>query len=489
MSKITIDPLTRVEGDLRFEVECDEQGIVTDARSSGVMFRGFEQFLKGKKPIDALGIAPRICGMCSSAHSYVCSNALRMLFNIDMPPNGYHIKNIVLGVENIQNHFTHFYLLFAPDLVHPGYKNQPTYKEVKERFAVGGSSYKSILSARNDFMNLMGIFGGRWPHNLAMQPGGTSLITDDPLRLAYGFDNYIAFKEKIEEYFLGCAVDDWLEIKSISKLQGYLDEQKKKSDLALFLTAGREFGLDAMGKGPERYLSYGAYDLVDGTHLFKSGFYDGGFKKFSQKEITESVKYSFFEDNAGGHPFEGDSTPSYRENDVKYSWTKAPRYQQKPVEVGPLARMIINRDPLILALFKKEGASVWLRIFARFQEGIRTLPVLGEWIQAVEIDKPGISHWKAVTKGEGVGFGAAARGGLGHWIKVDNGVISNYQIITPTAINASPKDDNNVHGPIEGAVIGATVQDKKSPIELLQIVRSFDPCLSCSCHVLDTKGE
>jgi len=478
-----------VEGDLRFEVECDEQGVVTDARSSGVMFRGFEQFLIWKKPIDALGIAPRICGMCSSAHSYVCSNALRDLFNIDMPPNGYHIKNIVLAVENIQNHFTHFYLLFAPELANPLYKKQPAYKEVKRRFGVGGSSYRLMLNVRNNFMNVMGIFGGRWPHNLSMQPGGTSVIIDDSLRLAYGFDNCIAFKEQIEKHFLGCTIDDWLKIKSASQLQGYLDEQKNKSDLAFFLTAGREFGLDAIGKGHENFLSYGAYDLLDGTHLFKSGFYDGGFKDFSHKEITESVKYAFFEDGAGGHPFDGDSTSSYSEDSIKYSWSKAPRYQQKPVEVGPLARMIMDKNPLILNMFKKEGASVWLRVFARFQEGIRTLHVLGEWIQALEIDKPGITHWGDVDKGEGFGLGAAARGGLGHWIKVDNGVISNYQMITPTAINSSPRDDNDVHGPLESAVIGVTVQDKKNPVEVLQIARSFDPCLSCSCHVVDAKGK
>lgn len=489
MSRITIDPLTRVEGDLRFEVECDDQGVVTDARSAGIMFRGFEQFLKGKKPVDALGITPRICGICTSAHSYVCSNALRNLFNVDMPPNGYHVKNIVLGAENVQSHFVHFYLLFAPDLAHPRYKDKPMYEEVKRRFGIGGSSYKLILNVRNDFMNLMGIFGGRWPHSLVMQPGGATLIIDDQLRLAYAFDIYAAFKEKIEERFLGYTVEDWLEIKAASQLQGYLDEQEEKSDLALFLEAGKEFGLTAIGKGPENYLAYGAYDLVDGTHLFKSGFYDGEFKDFSQKEITESVKYSFFEGNAGGHPFDENSTPSYSEDNDKYSWTKAPRYQQKPVEVGPLARMIIDRDPLVLDLFRKEGASVWLRVFARFHEGIRTLAALGEWMQALEINKPNINYWENVEEGEGVGLGPAARGDLGHWIKVDNGVISNYQVITPTAINASPKDDNDVHGPMESAVIGTAIQDKKDPVEVLHVVRSFDPCLVCSCHVLKTKGK
>ena len=131
VTKINIDPLTRVEGDLRFEIECDDKGVVSDARSMGLMFRGFERFLQGKKPIDALGITPRICGMCSSAHSYVCSNALRDLFEVDMPPNGYHIKNIVLGTENAQNHFAHFYLLFGPDLAHSKYKDKPLYKEAK----------------------------------------------------------------------------------------------------------------------------------------------------------------------------------------------------------------------------------------------------------------------------------------------------------------------------------------------------------------------
>jgi hydrogenase large subunit len=478
-----------VEGDLRFEIECDDRGVVTDARSSGTMFRGFEAFLKGKKPLDALGITPRICGICTSAHSYVCSNALRNLFNIDMPHNGYRVKNIVLGAENIQSHFVHFYFLFAPDLAHPRYKDKSLYAEVKERFGIGGSSYKLILNVRNDFMNLMGIFGGRWPHSLVMQPGGVSLIIDDQLRLAYAFDIYTTFKEKIEEHFLGCTLEDWLEIKSASKLQGYLDEQEEKSDLALFLSAAEEVGLEDIGKGPENYLDYGAYDLEDGTHLFEGGFYDGKFREFSHREITESVKYSFFEDHSGGHPFDEDSTPSYSEDGGKYSWIKAPRYQQTPVEMGPLARMVIDKDPLVLDLFKKMGASALLRVFARFQEGLRTLAALGEWMQALEINKPNINQWEKVEKGEGVGLGPAARGGLGHWIKVDKGVISNYQVITPTAVNASPKDDNDVHGPIESAVIGTAIEDKNDPIEVLHVVRSFDPCLVCSCHVLKSKGR
>ncbi|MBU1344643.1 MAG: nickel-dependent hydrogenase large subunit [Proteobacteria bacterium] len=486
---IEIDPVTRVEGDLRFQARCDDQGVISHAQSSGSMFRGFERFLVGKNPIDALGITPRICGMCSAAQSYVCSNALRDLFQIQMPANGYHIKNVVLGVENIQNHFTHFYLLFAPDLAHPRYEKKSTYNKVARRFKINGDSYKRFIHLRNDFMNLMGIFGGRWPHNLAMQPGGTSEILNDRLRLNYGYSHYLAFKEGIEKLFLGCTIKQWLKIDTLEKLETYLENQKNKSDLSLFLTAGMEFGLDKLGKGPEKYISAGAYDLTDGSFLFTPGFYDGGFKNFYHQHITESVKYSFFEDDAASsyHPFQGKTQPCYVENKEKYSWVKAPRYQDQVVEVGPLARMILDQDPLVYKLFKQKGASVWLRVFARFQEAVRTVAELEKWILSIQINEPNINHWKDVISGEGVGLGSAARGILGHWIQVEKGVISNYQVITPTAINGSPMDHNHLPGPMEMATIGTNIQDENDPLELLHIIRSYDPCIVCSCHVVRLK--
>lgn len=483
---IEIDPVTRVEGDLKFQVQCDENGVVTDAQSSGSMFRGFEKFLVGKTPIDALGITPRICGMCSAAQSYVCSNALRDLFQVEMPANGYHIKNIVLGVENIQNHFTHFYLLFGPDLAHSRYKQKTDYNTVYRRFRINGDSYKRFLHLRSDFMNLMGIFGGRWPHNLAMQPGGISEILNDRLRLNYGYGHYLAFKEGVESLFLGCTINEWQKIDSHEKLKVYLEKQKNKSDLSLFLKAGMAFGLDQLGKGPENYISSGSYNLMDGSFLFKPGFYDGEFKKFSHHQITEAVKFSFFEDNekSSYHPFQGKTQPDNGENKEKYSWIKAPRYTDQVVEVGPLARMIVHKDPLILDLFKQKGASVWLRVFARFQEAIKTLATLNDWILSVKINAPNINHWEDVRTGEGVGLGSAARGLLGHWIQVEKGLISNYQVITPTAINASPRDNHHRPGPMEMAAIGTKIQDETDPLELLHIIRSYDPCLVCSCHAV-----
>lgn len=484
-TRIEIDPVTRVEGDLSFSAVCDEDGMVTDAKSSGNMFRGFERFLIGKKPMDALGITPRICGMCSSAQSYVCSNALRDLFQVEMPANGYHIKNIVLGIENVQNHFTHFYLLFGPDLAHPRYKDQPLHNEVVKRFSINGSSYKRFLRLRNDFMNMMGIFGGRWPHNLAMQPGGTSEIINDRLRLNYGYSHYLSFKKGIEEVVLGCSLDEWHKIDTVQRLEGFLEDRENGSDLALFLNAGLEFGLDRLGKGPEKFISPGSYDLIDGTCFFRPGYYDGDFKKFSHQQITESTKYAYFKSREKGrHPLKGETLPIDRESKKKYSWVKAVRYQGNVVETGPLARMVIDRDPLILALFRKMGASVWLRVFARFQEAVRTLDILKEWILSLEINGPNINHWKAVTSGTGVGLGPAARGLLGHWIQVEEKRIVNYQIITPTAINASPKDQNRQPGPLEAACIGTRVKDRDDPLELFHIIRSYDPCLVCSCHVV-----
>jgi len=370
-------------------------------------------------------------------------------------------------------------------MAHKKYADKPLYDEVKKRFSIGGTSYRNVLDVRNEFMNLMGKFSGRWPHTLAIQPGGATIHFNSAIRINYGLDSYMAFKEKAEATILGGPVEDWLGLNSLSDLQGFIDGND--SDVALFVKAGLEFGLNEIGKGPDVLLTPASYQQPDGSYLFKGGvFEDGKVTEFDQAQITEAVRHSYFTEGSGGHPMDGSTVPDYDDDPDRYTWIKAPRYQGRPFEVGPLARMIVDGDPLVTDLFNRLGSNVFTRVAARLQEGVKTLAALGGWMEAIDVTQPNITNWESPQEGEGIGFGPAGRGLLGHWVKVEDGVIKNYQVITPTAVNGSPRDDNDVPGPMESASLGTAIKDPQDPVEILHIVRSFDPCLVCSCHAVDT---
>ena len=171
---IAIDPFNRIEGDLRIEIEV-EDNVVASAKSSGIMFRGFERIMPGRSPMDALVITPRICGICSASHGVAAAKALAQAQGAEMPENGFYMKNLILGIEVIMSHLSHFYLLYAPDLASPRYSNLSIFETVNKRFAaMTGSSVKLALNARQSALEIMGLVGGKWPNSLAIHPTGTT---------------------------------------------------------------------------------------------------------------------------------------------------------------------------------------------------------------------------------------------------------------------------------------------------------------------------
>ncbi len=160
-----------------------------------------------------------------------------------------------------------------------------------------------------------------------------------------------------------------------------------------------------------------------------------------------------------------------------YSWLKAPRLSGKPFEAGPLARMWINGD-------YRQGISVMDRHAARAQEALKVAEAMQGWLDGLAPGKVSYDNAFDQRSGVGVGMSEAPRGALGHWVKIVSGKIAQYQIITPTCWNASPRDGMNVRGPMEQALIGTPVIDPNKPIEALRVIHSFDPCLSCAVHVM-----
>ncbi|HHS12235.1 MAG TPA: HupV protein [bacterium] len=477
-----ISPMPRVEGDLEARVHV-RQNRVTEAWIAGVMFRGFEKLLIGRDPMDALVFAPRICGICSIGQSTAASDMLGRFYGVGMPENAYWVRNTVLGAEIIMNHQTHFYLLFAVDLTHPSLKGRPGYEEMCRRFhSLEGEAYLDVLKNRKTILEIMGLLAGKWPNSLAFQPGGVTrpITRSDRLRM---LGVWRSVREFIEKRVLGGSLERWLEVSSLSDMDRWLGEASHADgDLGLFIRYGREWGLDTLGKGQSRFLSYGAFPRPDGSSLYKSGFSDTqSVASLEPGSITEDVSHSWFLESHSLHPYEA-KTASDVHKEGAYSWAKAPRYQGYVTEVGPIARLIVQQDPLALDLVKELGNTVYTRIVLRFHDLMIILSAMETWIRSMDPEAPFYNKHKPRSEGEAFGFSEVSRGALGHWMQVKNGIIVNYQVISPSTWNFSPRGFKGKPGPVEQALTGTPVTDEQDLIEVKQIIRSFDPCLFCAVH-------
>jgi len=384
--KLVLRPFSRLEGDLEIEVRV-KNGEVVDSRCSGVMFRGFENLLSGRPLMDALVFVCRICGVCGVSQSVAAAKALRKIFGLKVPGNGYLATSVVLATEVLLNQLSHFYLSFAPDLVNSRYSSHPLYPEVVKRFSsFSGTSYRKMIEARKKLLVIMGIFAGKWPNTLALHPGGTTKPVNKS-EIVRCLGSLREFQNFVEEVILGCKIEDWLKNKTLEDMHRWLRREGSiQSDLGIFIIFGREIGLSQLGKGPGKFLCCEGYDLPGGKSWYKRGFYDGSIHPLEEEKISEEQPFSWLE-NGKTHPFEGLTKPS-PEKPGAYSWAKSPRYGGEVVEVGPLARMVINQDPLISALFQKSGSNVYTRVLARLQEAIKLVQKLSLWIEEIDWDKP-----------------------------------------------------------------------------------------------------
>jgi hydrogenase large subunit len=393
------------------------------------------------------------------------------------------MKNAILGTEVAMSHLTHFYLLLGPDLINTAHRNTSVYGPLVDRLAnMEGSSVMRAVKARQSLLEIMGLLAGKWPNTLAIHPSGTTstLNLSTKTRAMGILQEFQAF---LQNHFLGCSLDEWHDVVSMSRLEEWLAKPRHRdSDLGLFLALCLELGLDRIGRGPNRFLSYGGYDLPGGETWLKPGSFDGRLAELEQSRITEHIGSSFFRDALEArHPLNGVTNPIAEKKNA-YSWAKAPRYNRMSAEVGPLARLFISKEPLIVDIMQEIGPSVFTRMTARLREMTLLTRQLIRWIERIDPNEPFYASSSGRYRDTGIGLIEAARGGLGHWISMSSNLIENYQIVTPSAWNMSPRDEQGGMGPVEEAVTGTTVVDPDNPVEVNLIIRSFDPCMSCTVH-------
>ncbi|MCC7166013.1 MAG: nickel-dependent hydrogenase large subunit [Rhodospirillales bacterium] len=474
-----VGPFNRVEGDLEVHLDLD-QGRVASARVNAPLFRGFETMLDGKPPSDALVLAPRICGICSVAQSQATAKALAAAMGLAIPDNGRRAFHLLLGAENAADHLVHFHLFFMPDFTHAAYAGRPWHGRAVQRFQPGaGQALVAAARLRARFFQVMGILAGKWPHSLALQPGGSSKPVDRGERSR--LRALVAeFRAHVEEHLFAAPLGAFADLADRSDLTRFA-ARHADGDAALFLAIAADLGLAELGRAPGPALSYGAYAEAEGA-LFPAGLWDGkAVRPLDLAGLLEDPAHAWMA-GAALHPGQGETRPDLAKAQA-YSWCKAPRLNGQAVEVGALARQLIAGHPLIRALWADRGSNVESRVVARLLEIARLVPALERWAAELEPDHPFCHPAVPIERAQGVGLVEAARGGLGHWLTVEDGRIARYQIIAPTTWNFSPRDGAGLPGPLEQALVGAPVgNDEATPIAVQHVVRSFDPCMVCTVH-------
>jgi hydrogenase large subunit len=497
MPRLTLElDLNRVEGDVTFQVDV-EHGRVVEARCVGTTYRGFEQIMIGRAPRDALVITPRICGICSTAHLYAAVLALEEVWDITPPANAVHIRNASLMAETIQSDLRQTFLFFTPDFCHERYAASPMRDAIVAAFTpFQGWMHRETLRYSRRIIEIVALLAGQWPHSSHIAPGGVTA----PATARHLVDSQSLVTEVtrwVEQQLLGGDLDDWLALADGEALAEWL-AARPASALALLDQAARFADLHRMGCGAAHLLAFGAFPLPEAgrSHWLAPGISSGSdaVLPLDREQINEHIRYSWFRPYSGGrHPSAGETVPDYQPDSDRYSWAKAPRYGSEVMQTGPLADLVVDGDPLIVALYREQRDSAWLRQLARLRRMTHLLRFLRQTLHQLttRLQEPHIIPVPQTTERDGCGAGllTATRGALGHWISIRDGVFDRYQIISPTSWNASPRDSAGVPGHWEQSLIGIPLTDPDDPLEIGHVIRSHDPCLVCTVHFLEPGGR
>jgi len=460
---ITIDPVTRIEGHLEIEVTVDSvsgQQQVVDARSSGTMFRGFEIILNGRDPRDAAPYTQRICGVCPVSHAMASCRNLDNAFGVTPPDNGRLLRNLVLGANFIQSHVLHFYHLTALDYIDTTglLDSAPWAPRYTTPDMIGGSAaadlvnhYVAALAIRRKAHQMGAVFAGKLPCIASFVVGGcTEDVTDEKVA------DFRALLTEIREFI------DNVYLPDTAVLGDHFPDYFQ------------------LGAGYANLLAYGAFDLdaAGSKQLINGGRYTNDAPgSVDPAQITEYVAYSWYTPDSGNlNPAQGITQPDPDKPNA-YSWCKAPRYDDKPHELGPLARMWVNG-------IYTNGVSVNDRTIARAIETKLIADAMDGWLDQLDPAASAYQPSEVPQQATGIGLTEAPRGALGHWMDIQDSVITRYQVVTPTAWNCSPRDDLEQLGPAESVLIGTPVADLEQPVEVLRVIHSLDPCLACAVHMV-----
>jgi Ni,Fe-hydrogenase I large subunit len=560
MTHVVVDPVTRIEGHLRVEANV-ENGAVQEAWASATAFRGIELILKGRDPRDAWVFTQRICGVCTTVHAIASVRAVEDAIGAVPPPNARLLRNLIMATQAVQDHVIHFYHLHALDWVDvasaleadvartaslaqsisdwplsstrhfalvksrlrslldrgqlgifaSAYWGHPAYRLPPEANLLAVAHYLDALDWQRGVIAIHALLGGKNPHPQSFLVGGMSTPIDPDRQTSLNANTIGKLRKlavEMRAFVKRVYIPDVIAIAS-----AYKDWARIGGGLGSYLSVG-EYP-EADGKEPPLFLPGG---LVRGRDLLKT-------ERFDPALVNESVS-QIWHDQPNASPEllasradavsrgTGPTPPAFERADVldKHSWLKSPRYGGEPMEVGPLARMVIayagghaRVKELVDGLLCKLGVgteALFSTLGRTVARAVETQLLCGRveiWIDALanqmsrgDLRTHDSSKWEPTTwpdEAFGSGLHEAPRGSLGHWVHIKDRRIANYQAVVPTTWNAGPRDANGKRGPAEAALIGTPVVDPQQPIELLRTIHSFDPCMACGVHVYDASGR
>lgn len=533
---VVVDPLTRIEGHLRIEVEV-EKGKIKEARSCGTLFRGLELILKGRDPRDAQHFTQRTCGVCTYTHALASTRALEDAINKPIPANATYLRNLVLGMQFLHDHLVHFYALHALDFVDvTGALQGDPAKAAKIATSISArkvtaDDYKTVQSKLKTFVDS----GQLGPFTNAYFLGGHPAYTLSPeLNLIATADYLQALRVQVEaaramavfgaknphtQFTVGGGVTCYdaltperiKEFKELYKKTRAFIENYYIPDL---LAVAANYKECATYGGTHNFMAFGEFPAPGGERDLQKRWLKPGVildrkignpQGFDPSKIEEHVRHSWYEGDKALPPYQGETKPAFTSmgDTDRYSWLKAPRYDGISMETGPLAQVLVaytqnhkTVKPLVDNVLKtlNVGPEALFSTLGRTAaRGIETLAIaqqietwLNEYEDNITKDKQIVENYDAPKDAKGVGFVNAPRGGLSHWLRTDaDAKIANFQLVVPTTWNLGPRDGKNVPGAAEEALAGTPVADPKRPVEILRVIHSFDPCIACAVHVID----
>ncbi len=561
MSKrVVVDPITRIEGHLRAEVIVGDDGVVEDAFVSSTLWRGLEVIAKGRDPRNVPLIMQRICGVCTYSHYLKSTIAVEDALGIKIPLNAELVRTLMNAALFFHDHVVHFYHLHGVDWVdivsalsadekkaselafkysdnpigtgvnelkkvketvakfakHPqglgpfanAYWGHGTYKFTPEQNLIALSHYLKALEMQRIAAQLLAIFGGKQPHPQSLVVGGVTCVMDilDPSRMGEYLTKYKTMANFVKNAYV--------------------------ADIKMAAEMFKEEPSVVKPVGVKNFMAFRDFMVGRDQYLFDSGYIENAdlSKVFDINEdlITEEATHSWYADDEPLHPYDGKTNPNYTgfvegesvgpdgemihsqniDPKGKYSWIKSPRYDGKPMEVGPLACLLVSYargNKLVQAsvngFLKETGLPVSALFTTLGRTAARALQceiiadnailAFNNLIENLKVDQETCAPYVIDKDKEykGRGIGDVPRGMLSHWIRIKNGVCENYQAVVPSTWNASPEDAKGIKGPYEADLVGLKILDITQPLEIIRIIHSYDPCIACAVHVMDTKGN
>ncbi|EMI4800918.1 nickel-dependent hydrogenase large subunit [Campylobacter lari] len=560
MSKrIIIDPLTRIEGHLRVEVVVDENNIIKEAYSGSTLWRGLETIVKGRDPRDAGFLTQRICGVCTFSHYRAGIIAVENALGVTPPLNAILTRTLMNAALYMHDHPVHFYQLHGLDFVDVvsalsadvkkasdeafkytdmpyatgadkllevqkrlktfvdkgnlgpfanAYYGHATYRFTPEQNLIALSHYLECLRIQRVIAQAMAIFGAKNPHPQSLTVGGVTCVMDllNPSRMA----EYMTKFQEVADFINRAYYPDL-----IMAAKAYSKEASVLNDV-----------------GVNNFYTEREFQVSSDEWLFEGGIIRNGdlskVEEVDEAKITEEAIRSWYADNEALHPYDGKTNPNYTglvdgesiddkgnmvhskvfDTKGKYSWIKAPRYENLPMQVGPLANILVNYakgNKIVVeavdSFLKATNLPVKALMSTLGRTGARAieakiiadhgLKAFNSLVENLKTDESTCATYVIDKNKEYKGrfMGSAPRGALSHWCRIKNGVIENWQAVVPSTWNASPKDANGVGGSYEQCLIGTKLADVKQPLEVIRAIHSYDPCIACAVHVMDTKGN